>query len=96
MIKFLIVYDDNVNKQIIFTIIHRHSAFTFFLSWILFSKYFAKTMIDPSEVQMSSRIILFIGYFVISKIDYSRSEFLLSFSRKYRASSKSDLKTFVR
>lgn len=39
------------------------SYFPFYL--IFASKYFVKTIIDPSAVQMSSNITLLVGYFVI-------------------------------
>ena len=67
-----------------------------FFSFIFPSRYLASTTIDPSAVHISSRMSLLMGSFVISKIAYSRREFLRSFSKKYRASSSSDPNTLVR
>ena len=51
-------------------------------SRILVSKYLASTTMDPSEVQISSRMVLLTGSLVIWKMASSLKEFLLYFSRK--------------
>lgn len=66
------------------------------LSLIFPNKYLASTTIEPSAVHISSNINLFMGYRVIWNMAYSRNEFLLSFYKKYKASSSSDPKTLVR
>lgn len=73
-----LIYNNNNNS------IHI-SYFLFFFSLIFPNKYFASTIIDPSAVQISSIIILFIGYFVILNIAYYLNEFLRYFYRKYSA-----------
>lgn len=51
---------------------------------------------EPSAVQMSSRMILLMGSLVMLKMASYRSEFLLSFYKKYKASSSKDPKTLFR
>lgn len=46
---------------------------SFYFYFILASKYLVSTIIDPSDVQISSNIILFTGYLVISNVTYSLS-----------------------
>lgn len=66
------------------SLVHAYSLALFFY-FIFPNKYLANTKIDPSAVQMSSIIILFMGAFVISNIAYSLNEFLLYFYKKYNA-----------
>lgn len=56
--------------------------FSFSFSLILASRYLVRTIMDPSEVQISSRITLLVGSLVISKVASSLNWFLLSFSKK--------------
>lgn len=55
---------------------------SFSFSLILASRYLVSTIMEPSEVQISSRITLLVGSLVISKVASSLNWFLLSFSKK--------------
>ena len=55
------------NKQV--TTNQAELAFSYFsFSLILARRYLVSTIIEPSEVQISSRITLFVGSLVISKV----------------------------
>lgn len=85
---FHIVFDWNFHIYFVLGIKYKRlicqiQLSAFYLVYFFFdNKYLANTTMDPSEVQISSKIVLLIGSLVIWKMASSLKEFLLSFYKK--------------